>query len=244
MEVFNEHYINIVEKSSGKKHLSLGHSSDASQYEMIVKDIISVYGNHLNIRKIKNLCVPENTFDLPYASASDFNKIIKSLNVNKAKGLDGISAKFVNMSANVIDCHLANIINNDISSNKYSKQAKTATVRPIFKKDGRTNMKNYRPVNLLNIFLKIYERFMHDNLTSYVGTFLSKFVSTYRKSYSSNHVLIRLMENCKKSLGQKKFVGAVLMVSKAFDSIPYDILIPKMHACGFSLDAVTFFNHN
>ena len=73
--VFNEHYINIVEKSSGKKHLSLGHSSDASQYEMIVKEIISVYGNHLSIRKIKNLYFPENTFDLPYASASDINKI-------------------------------------------------------------------------------------------------------------------------------------------------------------------------
>ena len=38
--------------------------------------------------------------------------IIKSLNVNKAKGPDGISAKFVKMSA-IIDCNSANIINND-----------------------------------------------------------------------------------------------------------------------------------
>ena len=103
--LFKEHYLNIVEKSSGKKPLSLGNSSDASQDEMTV---ISVYSNHPSTRKIKNLCVPENTFDLPYASTSDINKIIKSLNVNKAKGPDGISAKFVKMSANVIDCHLAN----------------------------------------------------------------------------------------------------------------------------------------
>ena len=129
------------------------------------------------------------------------------------------------MSANVIDCHLANIINNDISSNKYSKHAKTATVRPIFKKDDRTNTKNYRPVSLLNIFSKIYERFLHESLTSYVETFLSKFIPVYRKSYSSNHVLIRLIENWKKSLYQKKIVGAVLMdLSKAFDSIPHDLL--------------------
>ena len=152
MELFNEHYINIVEKSSRKKPLSLGNSSDASQDEMTV---ISVYSNHPSTRKIKNLCVPENTFDLPYASTSDINKIIKSLNVNKAKGPDGISAKFVKMSANVIDCHLANIINNDISSKKYSKHAKLATVRPILKKDDRTNIKNYRLVSLLNIFSKI-----------------------------------------------------------------------------------------
>ena len=42
MELFNEHYINIVEKSSGKKPLSLGNSSDASQDEMTVKEIIYV----------------------------------------------------------------------------------------------------------------------------------------------------------------------------------------------------------
>ena len=63
----------------------------------------------LAVEKSK-ICVPENKFDLSYASTGDINKIIKSLNVNKAKGPDGISAKFVKMSANVIDCHLANII--------------------------------------------------------------------------------------------------------------------------------------
>ena len=64
VELFNGHYINIVEKSSGKKPLSLGNSSDASQDEMTVKEIISVYSNHPSIWKIKNLCVPKNKFDL------------------------------------------------------------------------------------------------------------------------------------------------------------------------------------
>ena len=49
---------------------------------------------------------------MPYTSTSDINKIIKSLTINKAKRPDGISAKFVKMSANATDCHLANIINN------------------------------------------------------------------------------------------------------------------------------------
>ena len=80
------------------------------------------------------------------------------------------------------------------------------------------------------------------NLTDYVDSLLSKFISAYRKSYSSNHVLIRLIENWKKSLDQKKFVGAVLMdLSKAFDSISHALLLGKLHAHGFSIDAVTFF---
>ena len=90
--------------------------------------------------------------------------------------------------------------------------------------------------------MKIYGRFLLENLANYVDNFLSKFIPAYRESYSSNHVLIRFIKNWKKSLDQKKFVGAVLMdLSKAFDSIPHDLLIAKMHAYGFSINAVTFF---
>ena len=49
----------------------------------------------LAFEKSKHLYISENKFDLPYAGTSNINKIIKSLNVNKAKGPDGISAKFL-----------------------------------------------------------------------------------------------------------------------------------------------------
>ena len=82
---------------------------------------------------------------------------------------------------------------------------------------------------------------MHENLTNYVTHFFQNLFPLIRKSYSSNHALIRLRENWKKSLNQQKFVGAVLMdLPKAFESISHDLLIAKMHAFGFSLDAVTF----
>ena len=94
----------------------------------------------------------------------------------------------------------------------------------------------------MNIFSTIYERFLHENLTNYVETFLSKVFSAYRKFHSSNHLLLCLTENWKKSLDHEKFVGAVLMdFSKVFDSIPHDLLIAKMHAYGFSIDTVTYF---
>ena len=40
---------------------------------------------------------------------------------------------------------------------------------------------------------------------------LSDFMSAYRKGYSANHVLIRLIENWRKTLDNKLFTGAVLM---------------------------------
>ena len=88
---------------------------------------------------------------------------------------------------------------------------------------------------------KIYERCIHNSLSSYAETVLPNFISVYKKSYSSNHVLLRLTENWKKSRDNKNFVGAVLMdLSKAFDCIPHDFLAAKHHVYGFSEDAVTF----
>ena len=99
------------------------------------------------------------------------------------------------------------IINNDLKTNKYAEDAKTALVRPIYKKDDGDQVKNYRPVSLLNGFSKVYERFLHDSLSKFTDQIFSKFISAYRKSYSSSHVLMRLIKNWKASLGNKKLVG-------------------------------------
>ena len=88
----------------------------------------------------------------------------------------------------------------------------------------------YRPVSILNEMSKIHERCIHSSLSSYTETILSNFISAYKKSYSSHHVLVRLIKNWKKSRQNKNFVGTVLIdLSKTFDGIPYDLLAAKLH---------------
>ena len=88
---------------------------------------------------------------------------------------------------------------------------------------------------------KIYERFIHNSISSNAETILSNFISTYRKSYILNHVLLRLIEKWKKSLDDKNVVGTVLMdLSKAFVCVAHDLLFTKLHVYGLSEDAVTF----
>ena len=120
------------------------------------------------------------------------------------------------MSAYIIDKHLTNI-NNGLLSNSFLDSSKIASVGPTFKKGERTETGNYRPVGILNCSSKMYERFVHNQIASFSNEFLSDFISAYRKGYSTNHVLIRLIEDWKTSLDKNLFTGVVLMdLSKAF----------------------------
>ena len=71
--------------------------------------------------------------------------------------------------------------------------------------------------------------------------FLSIYVTAYRKGHSTQHVLIRIIEEWKKGLDDGNFVGAILMdLSKAFDCISHDLLIAKLHAYGIERTALKY----
>ena len=99
----------------------------------------------------------ENRYDIPLATAEQINKIIKKLNADKATGPDKIPSKMVILSANIIDSHLAKIINYDLDNNSFSEGAKIATVRPIYGKSYGDKIENYRPASILNCFSKVYK---------------------------------------------------------------------------------------
>ena len=99
------------------------------------------------------------------------------MNPKKVTGLDNIPVKIVKLAASVINSHLTKIISNDLSNNAFSDSAKPASVRPIYKKDDRNEIKNYRPVSILNCFSKIYEKFLIEQLLLFVSRSLSKIMS-------------------------------------------------------------------
>ena len=71
-----------------------------------------------------------------------------------------------------------------------------------------------------------------------------RFISTYCKYYSSNHIFACLRVNWKKkSLDEKKFVRAVKMdISRSFDSIPHSLLISKVNVFEFWMDVVAHYS--
>ena len=133
-----------------------GSNNDKSTVEAIIK----TYEHHPSIKLIKEHIQKENNeFNVKAASAGQIKKINKCLNPKKAAGPDKVPVKIVKLAASVIDSHLSNIINNNLSNNAFSGSAKLASVRPIYKKDDWNEIKNYRSVSILNCFSKIWKVF-------------------------------------------------------------------------------------
>ena len=135
--LFNLHYINIIENTSGVPRVTQGNPNNPNEDNTTVKNIIKQYENHSSIINIKNhINSPSTRFD------------IKNIIPKKATGPDKIPLKIVRLSANTVESHLMNIINNDLSNNSFSNEAKVATVRPIYKKKNCDKIENYRPVSI------------------------------------------------------------------------------------------------
>ena len=83
-----------------------------------MEEIIKTYENHPSIKLIKdNVLSEDKDFTTELVTVVEINNIIKDLNSKEVTGPDESPVKIVKLAANVIDLHLTNIINNDLSRN-------------------------------------------------------------------------------------------------------------------------------
>ena len=104
-----------------------------------------------------------------------------------------------------------------ISNGKFSNCLKLANITPVFKKGPRTSKNNYRPVSILPVFSKIFERLLSRQLLEFFDDILSKFLFGFRKGYGTQHCLLLMLEIWKEVTDINKVLGALLTdLSKAF----------------------------
>jgi len=171
-----------------------------------------------------------NTF-----SVTDFDilALIRNLNPNKSAGSDGISGQMLLICDTSVVKPLKILFQNIISTSIYPDMWKLANVTPIFKKGDKQLVTNYRPISLLPICGKIFEKITFNTLYSYLtsNNLITKNQSGFTPCDSTTNQLLYLVNAIREAFEEPNSleVRAIFLdISKAFDKVWHQGLLFKL----------------
>ena len=137
--------------------------------------------------------------------------IIKELKSKKSCGYDEITARILNISSPFIVSPLTYICNRMLTTGTFPGRLKFLEIEPMYKKGDKTLIANYRPISLLPVFSKIFEKFiykrLYDHLTS--NNILVKEQFGFSCNNSTETAAYTLINNILLSLNHKMLVGGL-----------------------------------
>ena len=218
----NQFYTTIASTLVNKLPSSLGKFSVNS----------TIFSSHY-----EKLGVTSDAFKLCPVSSDFILKELRSLNPNKSTGLDGVPARFLRDGAVLLKDQLTHIINVSIMTSTVPTEFKLARVRPLYKKNSRSEVGNYRPVSILCVTSKLLEKAVYSQLETYLreNNILYGYQSGFRSSFSTDTCLIHLNDYIRSQMSIGNYTGLVLIdLQKAFDTVDHVILCKKLKAMGIA----------
>ena len=182
-------------------------------------------------------------FQFQKESKESIEKIINLIKSNVATGYDNIPSKIIKMTKEILSPLFADLINLSYKTGTFPDSLKIAVVTPIFKENDKNEIKNYRPISILPVISKIFEKSATKQLSEYLekNTLLSPLQHAYRKYHSTVTCLFELLNNIYEKLDNKKMVAIVsLDLSKAFDSINHQLLLQKLENLNLDKNSIKY----
>ena len=188
---------------------------------------------------IKRFSQRFSSFHFSHAFKNTVLEQIKKLNLNKGLQDSNIPVKQNAQHAHFFADYIYLQFNEAVDSSKFADFFKSADISAAFKQGSRNKKENYRPISILPLISKIFEKIICRQLSNHFDNILSKFQCGFRKGYSPQHCLLLMIDKWKKAVDNHKVFGEVLTdLSKAIDCVCHDWLIAKLNAYGLSLPAL------
>ena len=187
--------------------------------------------------------VCQNYLILEHASIEDIYNLINSLKNNSSPGPLKIPNYFLKKISHKIAPPLTCAINKSLDFGYVPKILKIGKQTPVHKA-GKYSVSNFRPITVCNAFSKILEKVVRSRLETFLknNKILNKYQFGFRKAHSTTHAIINLFEATLDGLESKLKVGGVYLdISKAFDTVPHDILLKKLEHYGIRANALQWF---
>ena len=158
-----------------------------------VEKAIKMFEIHPSIISIKENVKINLRFSFSEVNSGDIKLEIMNLK-NKVGTFMNIPTKQLKQVCEVICEPLTEIWNKEVIQNKkFPAKLKLADISPIHKKLQSIFVKNYRPVCVLPVVSKIFERIMQKQSNDFIQKHLSPYLCGYRKGYNCQYALLAMI---------------------------------------------------
>nr|XP_046468120.1 uncharacterized protein LOC124212276 [Neodiprion pinetum] len=159
-------------------------------------------------------------------------------------GIDAIPLSFLKLCMPTILLPILDIFNFSLSNNVHPTLWKSSLVRPIPKIKIPGSMQDFRPISIGCSLSKSLERIVFDQVSRYLdlNDYRDPYQSGFRKGYSAQSALIRVTDDIRRAIDDRKCTVLVLFdLRKAFDMVNYPLLITKLADLKVSSSALNWF---
>ena len=170
-------------------------------------------------------------FQFRAITPADLMKAMQKFKVSKSFGIDGISSYFLKIGMPVLAPVLSTIFNRSISEGVFPNNWKVARVAPIYKEGPTENRSNYRPISVLPVVSRLFEKTIFDQLYAYFddNKLFYSHQSGFRALHSVLTCLLKSSDNWYHEFDKGCLSSVVFIdLKKAFDTVDHAILIQKL----------------
>ena len=176
------------------------------------------------------------THPSPISEASftelDVFRVLRSLDVSKAMGCDGISSKLLKHCALALYQPFYHLFSLSVSQSYLPFEWRTHLIKPIFKSGDKNSVMNYRPISLLSVASKVLEKLVHNCIVDYVVNSISNDQFGFLRGRSTLQQLLIFFNIVHNSSSQVDVT--YLDFRKAFDSVAHNELLFKLWNFGIT----------
>jgi len=183
------------------------------------------------IKKNSNKETPVHSMVIEDATIEEICNIISGIKNTKAAGIDGVIIEHIKGSKFNSSIMISKLIEKIVQQEKWPSELKIQVLRPVYKKGIKNDINNYRPLSLLPQLDKIIEKCFANHITDFLNEnkLLNKNQYGFRNKCGTHTILQEVNDKVTAALNSGMFVGTILIdLSRAFDTINYDILLKKM----------------
>ena len=188
---------------------------------------------------------PEKTrFQFHDIDTRQLEKVFSKFKTSKGCGTDGIASCFIKIALPVVSESLCDIFNLSIATGCFPDSWKIARVAPIFKNGQPDDRSNYRPISVLPVLAKVFEKLIHNQLYDYLdkNDHLFSNQSGFRALHSVVTCLLNSTDDWYVNMDKGRYTANIFIdLKKAFDTVDHDILLAKLRKYGTENLELTWF---